>query len=174
MVLSGHSIRRLRPRPFEPFEPESKRAFGRSYGVSHAGYDVRVAESILLWPKGFTLASTIERFTMPWDCLAGIHDKSTNIRVGLAVQNSTAEPNWTGHLTIELENKTWRFIRVHAGTPIAAIVFERIEYPLDVRLLKLVWRVIGRHLGMRDPAPGYTGGKYDKQPAHAVPAIMEP
>lgn len=170
-VLSGHSLRRIKP--FEPFEPESRRAFGRSYGVSHAGYDVRIDRDLLLWPKGFDLSSTQERFRVPWDCLARVHDKSTNIRVGIAVQNTVAEPNWQGYLTLEIENKTWRFHRIKAGTPIAQIVFERVEFPLSVRLLRLVWRAGGWRFGMKDPAPGYAGGKYDNQKRGPQAAIME-
>lgn len=127
MVLSGDTINQIRP--FDPFEPESKRAFGLSYGLSHAGYDVRLAEAIWLPPKGFRLASTLERFVMPNDCIAVVHDKSTNIRQGIAVHNTVVEPSWCGYLTLEISNQSWRFHRLQAGYPIAQIIFHKLDWP---------------------------------------------
>lgn len=102
-------------------------AFGKTYGLSGAGYDIRIAETILMWPKSFKLASAIEKFDMPDDVVAIVHDKSSWARKGLTVQNTVIEPGWRGYLTLELTNHTWRFIHLCAGMPIAQIIFHRLE-----------------------------------------------
>lgn len=147
MILSGDTLRRIKP--LEPF-CETGKAYGRSFGVSHAGYDVRLDQDIWLWPKGFTLASTIERFAMPNDLLGVVHDKSTNIRLGIAVHNTIIECGWSGYLTLEISNQSWmpRFLR--RGTPIAQVVFHMIDAPCS----------------------GYSG-KYQNQKRGAQEAILE-
>src|SRR4051812_10329412 len=123
MILSAQTIRSIRP--IEPFcEREVHR--GMSYGLGAAGYDVRVAEDHLVGV--FALASTMERFSMPDDVLAVVHDKSTWARRGLFVQNTVIEPGWRGYLTLELTCVSGA-IRVYAGDPIAQIVFHQLDEP---------------------------------------------
>lgn len=148
MILSGQTIRKLGI--FNPFS-EKAREFGMSYGLSSAGYDVRIAEAITLAPGHFALASTVEHFTMPNDALAIVHDKSTWARRGLSVQNTVIEPGWKGYLTMELTNHGSDTLTIHAGSPIAQIVFHKMDEPAEVP---------------------YTG-KYQDQPAHPVPAKLE-
>lgn len=124
MILSGETLRLIRP--VWPFS-EPGRAHGRSYGVSHAGYDVRLDQDVWLWPKGFRLASTFERFDMPADVLGVVHDKSTNIRLGIAVHNTIIECGWSGHLTLEISNQCWRPRLLLRGTPIAQVIFHQID-----------------------------------------------
>ena len=38
---------------------------GMSFGLSAASYDVRIAESVTIYPGEFVLASTMERFCIP-------------------------------------------------------------------------------------------------------------
>lgn len=107
---------------------------GMTFGLSSAGYDVRIAEDIRLWPgyKTFCLASTIERFIMPNNILARVCDKSSWARQGLAVQNTVIEPGWEGYLTLELTfHNLYGSIYIEAGSPIAQIIFERLEAPTD-------------------------------------------
>jgi len=99
---------------------------GMSYGLSAAGYDVRIAQDVTLWPGRFVLASTIERLDMPGDVLATVADKSTWARRGVAVQNTIIEPGWRGYLTIELTMHAWRVLRIRAGDPIAQIIFHQL------------------------------------------------
>ena len=123
-------MREIEPKILEPFSAPD-RAYGRSYGVSHAGYDVRLDQDVVLWPKGFVLASTLEKFTMPRWVLGVVHDKSTNIRMGIAVHNTVIEPGWRGHLTLEISNQSWRIHRLRRGTPIAQIIFHEVTGPVD-------------------------------------------
>ena len=62
VILPAQEIRKLRP--LDAFV-ERKAAFGTTYGLGPAGYDVRIAETIWLWLGRFLLASTIEHFDSP-------------------------------------------------------------------------------------------------------------
>ena len=82
MIIPGQTIRSL----CEPFNwlrdpmisPFCERGVegGMSYGLSVAGYDVRIAQDVCLEPGEFSLASTVEKFSMPIDVLAKVADKS--------------------------------------------------------------------------------------------------
>lgn len=122
-----------------------------TYGVGPAGYDVRIAESILLKPGAFALASTMERFTMRTDVMGFVHDKSTWARMGLAVQNTVIEPGWSGWLTIELTNHGYFDLTIEAGSPIAQVIFHLLPEPTDMPY----------------------NGKYQNQMRGAQPAIFE-
>jgi len=105
---------------------------GVSKGLSEAGYDLSIAQSMWLFPgRRFRLASTVERFKMPHDLVAIIHDKSTWARRGLSVQNTVAEPGWEGWLTLELVYYGWWPLFVPAGAGIAQAIFHRLECPAD-------------------------------------------
>jgi len=110
--------------------------FGMTYGISVAGYDVRVefdAEGKtpckLIEAGEFVLASTIERFQMPIDVIGFVHDKSSWARQGLTVQNTVIEPGWSGFLTLELTNHSRHQIMLKRGMPIAQIVFHFTDHP---------------------------------------------
>lgn len=151
MILSAQSIRRRHI--FTPFN-ERTHAYGMTYGLGPAGYDVRVAEDMWLPPFGIMrLASTLEHFVMPIDLIGTIADKSTWVRRGVCVQNSRIEPGWRGFLTLELTNHTLLPIRVRKGMPIAQIVLHLMDEPTE--------QPYGEH------------GKYQDQRAGPVAAILE-
>lgn len=132
MRLSSQTIRRL-SLDDGMIVPFSERAVshGRTFGLSSAGYDVRIREHIVLLPRAFRLASTLETFRLPNDVAMDIKDKSSNIRLGFQVHNTVAEPGWQGVLTLELSNLTDEVIEILAGTPIAQCVFEALDEPTD-------------------------------------------
>ena len=100
MILPSQHIRSISPPIVSPFcERRLHQSSGMTYGLGPAGYDVRIEQHILLPPGAFALASTFERFHMPDDLIAFVHDKSTWARKGLAVQNTVIEPGWRGFLT---------------------------------------------------------------------------
>lgn len=148
MILSAQSIRQRGI--FTPF-CERTREHGMTYGLGPAGYDVRVSEEIALGPGGYSLASTIEHFTMPNDVLGKVADKSTWARLFLAVQNTIIEPGWRGYLTLELSNHSNRPIIIPKGAPIAQIVLHLLDQPTEQPY----------------------AGKYQDQKAGAVEAILE-
>lgn len=152
MILSDNTLRRRMGiiTPFIPaktIDPDS----GMSYGLSSAGYDIRIAQDILIWPYGHALASSVERFRMPDDVVGLVADKSSWARRFVAVQNTVIEPGWRGHLTLELTNHRCRWVRIRAGMPIAQVLFLRMD------------------------APAVTpyAGKYQDQPDRPVSAIRE-
>lgn len=145
MILPAQTIRALKI--ISPFQ-ERYTSHGLTGGLTCAGYDVRIAESFILWPKQFRLGSTIERFKVPSDLTFKVEDKSTWARRGLSLFNTTAEPAWEGWLTLELVNHSWRPLRIKRGMPIAQVVFHRLEDPTELPY----------------------SGRYQSQPAGAQPA----
>ena len=102
---------------------------GMSFGLSAASYDVRIAESPVLFPGEFFLASTMERFDIPPDVLMIVHDKSSWARRGLAVQNTIFDPGWRGYATLELTNHGRSSLSILAGDPIAQVVCHLLTEP---------------------------------------------
>lgn len=140
-VLPGQLIREIYPPIVSPFS-ERRVKNGMSYGLSVAGYDIRAAQDLILYPGDFVLASSMERFQMPNDVIGFVHDKSTWARRGIAVQNTVIEPGWSGYLTLEVTNHIkprpfWKFwktdvpIVVQLGDPIAQIVFHYTVGPVE-------------------------------------------
>lgn len=68
---------------------------------------------------------------MPNDLCAEVKDKSTNARMFVLVQNTIIEPGWRGFLTLELTRMLPWPIRIKRGTPIAQIVFKRLDAPTE-------------------------------------------
>jgi len=128
MILPAQTIRKIKP--ILPFHERTVHN-GMSYGLSHAGYDVRIAETLTLMPGGFALASTVEEFFMPTDLIAFVHDKSTWARRGLSLFNTVIEPGWNGFLTLELVNNSARELFVGEGDPIAQIIFMQMSEPTE-------------------------------------------
>lgn len=121
----------------EPFESESKKAFGLSYGVTAAGYDIRIgnmgntnpdADTYLL-PGDFIIFASLERIQVPHDLQVIVHDKSTWARQGLALQNTVLEPGWGGHITLELSNHGKEMLKFSRGMPIAQLIFHKLDEP---------------------------------------------
>lgn len=134
MILIAQHIRErvsagdLVIRPFV----EEGRAFGRSYGLSCCGYDVRLAQDVWLWPFWGRIASIIEHIAMPTDLRGKIENKSTNARIFLdASQGTNIEPGWRGTLTLELTRGLPWPVLLRAGTPIASIIFEELSGHTD-------------------------------------------
>ncbi len=132
MILPAQHIRSISPPIVSPFcERRLHQSSGMTYGLGPAGYDVRIEQHILLPPGAFALASTFERFHMPDDLIAFVHDKSTWARKGLAVQNTVIEPGWRGFLTLELTNHGDKPLEIASFAPIAQIIFHRLEAATD-------------------------------------------
>lgn len=148
MVINGKSL--LRCKPLTPMLDSKQREHGVSYGLSEAGYDVRIKQEVRLSPENrFSLASTVERFTMPSHLVGVVHDKSTWARQGLSVFNTVIEPDWEGYLTLELVYHGNGELVIPAGAGIAQILF----YAL-----------------LEDAS--YGDGKYQNQPDQPVEAKM--
>ena len=136
-ILSAQSIRQrcLDGDMITPFVSRTNHLeSGLTYGLGPASYDIRIENTphdILLMYPGFQLATVIEYFRMPADIQGVVHDKSTWARRGLAVQNTVIDPGFQGSLTIELTNHSNELLKIFDGTPIAQIVFHKLDEDTD-------------------------------------------
>lgn len=128
MIASAQTLRILRP--VSPFFERGK-AFGYTYGLGPAGYDIRLSGGIVLQPGGFAKGAALEHFDMPDNLLGVVHDKSTWARQGICLQNTVIEPGWRGYLTLEITNHSEIYIQLLAGVPIAQVVFHLLDLPTD-------------------------------------------
>jgi dCTP deaminase len=145
----------------EPFVEAQKRQGTISYGLSSYGYDARIApefkiftniDSAIVDPKNFSPASfvdrnadicvippnsfalgrTIEYFRIPRDVLVVCLGKSTYARCGIIVNVTPLEPEWEGHVTIEISNTTPLPAKIYANEGICQFLFFRGDRPCEV------------------------------------------
>ena len=136
----------------EPFTDGQVRAGGISYGVSSYGYDMRVANEFKIFtnalsaivdpkhfddksfveftgdvcvvpPNSFALARSVEYFRIPRNVLAICVGKSTYARCGIITNVTPFEPEWEGHVTLEISNTTPLPARVYANEGICQVLF---------------------------------------------------
>lgn len=125
MIKNGKTL--LESAPLTPMRHTKAREHGVSFGLSEAGYDIRINQDVTLHPfKRFSLASTFEYFDMPRNLVGVVHNKSTWARRGLSVFNTVIEPAWRGWLTLELVYHGWGVLRIPAGAGIAQVLFHEI------------------------------------------------
>ena len=126
MILNGQLLRAAAP--IKGMLPGKAREHGVSYGLTEAGYDIRIKQAIHLdTGNRFTLASAIEEFQMPRHLVGVVHDKSTWARKGLSVFNTVIEPGWHGFLTLELVYHGDWSIDIPAGAGIAQVLFHELH-----------------------------------------------
>lgn len=123
-----------------------------SYGLSSYGYDLRVANEFKIFtnvynsivdpknfkddafieiknsvcvipPNSFALARSIEYFRIPRNILTICLGKSTYARCGIIVNVTPFEPEWEGHVTIEISNTTPLPAKIYAEEGIAQVIF---------------------------------------------------
>lgn len=132
MVLPAQAIRKLAlAGMITPFI-ERNVMHGRTCGLGPCTYDIRIKQSMWLFPFWGRLASAIEVFDIPDDIVMEIKDKSTNARVFVMVQNTLGDPGFRGGLTLELTRFLPWPIYLRAGTPIAQLKFSRLEEPTEI------------------------------------------
>jgi dCTP deaminase len=132
MIVNGSAL--LNAAPINAMLAEKHRAHGVSYGLSEAGYDIRIKQDVLLdGRRRFTLASAIEEFDMPGNLVGIVHDKSTWARRGLSVFNTVIESGWRGWLTLELVYHGGGALHIPAGAGIAQVLFHETAEPAYYR-----------------------------------------
>jgi dCTP deaminase len=136
----------------EPFEGRQVRAGVISYGVSSYGYDMRVAREFKIFtnvmtsivdpknfdtncfvevdtdvcivpPNSFALARSVEYFRIPRNILTVTVGKSTYARCGIITNVTPFEPEWEGHVTLEISNTTPLPAKIYANEGIAQVLF---------------------------------------------------
>jgi len=165
----------------EPFVERQTREGVVSYGVSSYGYDIRVADEYKVFtnlystvvdpkcfdprsfvdiqadvciipPNSFALARTIEYFRIPRDVLTVCLGKSTYARCGIIVNVTPFEPEWEGHVTLEISNTTPLPAKIYSNEGIAQVLFFQGDEPCGV--------------SYKDKK-----GKYDRQRGVTLPKI---
>lgn len=125
MIVNGQAL--LRAAPIKNMLEAKYQLHGVSYGLTEAGYDIRIKQEIVLNAEHrFTLASTVEEFDMPQGLVGVVHDKSTWARRGLSVFNTVIEPGWRGFLTLELVYHGAIPLYIPAGAGIAQVLFHQL------------------------------------------------
>jgi dCTP deaminase len=123
-----------------------------SYGISSYGYDLRVSnefkvftnvfntmvdpkafdpksfvdietEICIVPPNSFALARSVEYFRIPRDVITICLGKSTYARCGIIVNVTPLEPEWEGHVTLEISNTTPLPARIYANEGLAQVLF---------------------------------------------------
>lgn len=144
-----------------PYVESQKRAGVISYGVSSYGYDARIANDFKIFtnvdsavidpknfseksfttretdvciipPNSFVLGRTVEFFKIPRDVLVICLGKSTYARCGLIVNVTPLEPEWEGHVTLEISNTTPLPAKVYANEGICQFLFLKGDQVCDV------------------------------------------
>jgi len=145
----------------EPFEEAQMHSDCISFGVSSYGYDMRVADEykiftnvnstvvdpksfdssnfvevkanqILVPPNSFALARSVEYFRIPRNVLAVCLGKSTYARCGIICNVTPFEPEWEGHVTIEISNSTPLPARIYSNEGICQVIFYEADEPCRV------------------------------------------
>ncbi|HIJ60180.1 MAG TPA: dCTP deaminase [Nitrospirae bacterium] len=145
----------------ESFSESLKKDGVISYGISSYGYDVRIRDEFKIFtninstlidpksfdkkslvdfkgdvcivpPNSFVLASSLEYFRIPRDVLVLCLGKSTYARCGLVVNVTPLEPEWEGHITIEISNTTPLPAKIYANEGIAQLVFLQASEPCEI------------------------------------------
>jgi len=135
-----------------PFQETQARKGVISYGVSSYGYDMRTGDEFKIFtninstvidpkqfdprslvdhkgdicivpPNSFALARSLEYFKIPRDILVICLGKSTYARCGIVVNVTPLEPEWEGHITIEISNTTPLPAKIYANEGIAQLIF---------------------------------------------------
>lgn len=83
-------------------------------------------------PHGVAIASSVEKFKIPRDLIVKGIGKSTYTRAGILVNMTPLEPEWCGHLTLEISNTTPLPARVYPGEGILQLIFFRAAVPCEV------------------------------------------
>ena len=123
-----------------------------SYGLSSYGYDLRVADEFKVFtnvfntvvdpkqfddrsfvdmktdvcivpPNSFALARSVEYFRIPRNVLTICVGKSTYARCGIIVNVTPFEPEWEGHVTLEISNTTPLPAKIYANEGLAQVIF---------------------------------------------------
>ncbi len=135
-----------------PFEDNSIRKGTISYGLSSYGYDIRVSDEYKIFtnvnnsivdpknfdnnsfidfkgdvcivpPNSFALARSIEYFKIPRNVLTICLGKSTYARCGIIVNVTPFEPEWEGHVTLEISNTTPLPAKIYSNEGLCQVLF---------------------------------------------------
>lgn len=85
--------------------------------------DLEAIDYILIPPNGFVLGRTVEYFKIPRNVLVICLGKSTYARCGINVNVTPIEPEFEGHIVIEISNTTPLPVKVYVNEGICQFIF---------------------------------------------------
>ncbi len=94
-------------------------------------------------PNSFALTYSLEHLSVPRYVLAIVLGKSTYARCGVIVNCTPLEPEWRGHVTLEISNTTPLPARIYANEGVAQVLFLRADGRTEA-LVKLIEEFAGR------------------------------
>jgi len=136
----------------EPFAEKQVREGTISFGVSSYSYDLRIADEFKIFtninssivdpkkfdsrsfvdfrgpvcivpPNSFALGRSVEYFRIPRDVMTICLGKSTYARCGIITNVTPLEPEWEGHVTLEISNTTPLPAMIYANEGVAQVLF---------------------------------------------------
>ena len=142
----------LSEKMISPFTDNQIRRGTISYGLSSYGYDIRVSDEYKIFtnvnnsivdpkrfdensfvdfkgeicivpPNSFALARSIEYFKIPRNVLTVCLGKSTYARCGIIVNVTPFEPEWEGHVTLEISNTTPLPAKIYSNEGLCQVLF---------------------------------------------------
>jgi len=162
MVLPDHLIRKYAREEgmIAPFA-EATSGGVVSFGLSSYGYDMRLADEfkvyrpqagavadpkgaraedfedfrgtvLLLPPQTFCLGRSLEYFKIPRNVITVCTGKSTYARCGVLVNVTPLEPEWEGHVTMQIVNTSPVPVKIYAFEGIAQVIFLHGEQAPEV------------------------------------------
>lgn len=91
-------------------------------------YRTITADTYLIMPGQFVLATTMEYFELPDDLTAFVEGRSSLGRMGLFIQNAGwVDPGFKGEITLELFNANRCAIELRAGRRVGQLVFAQMD-----------------------------------------------
>ena len=144
-----------------PFEEKQVSKSKISYGLSSYGYDIRVTDEYKIFtnvnnsiidPKkfdensfvnfkgdvcivpanSFALARSVEYFKIPRNVLTICLGKSTYARCGIIVNVTPFEPEWEGHVTLEISNTTPLPAKIYSNEGLCQVLFFESDEECEV------------------------------------------
>ena len=92
----------------------------------------RDVDSCVIPPNRCALARTVEYFKIPKETLVICVGKSTYARCGIIVNVTPLEPEWEGHVTLEVSNTTPLPAKIYANEGAAQFLVFRGETICDL------------------------------------------
>lgn len=90
---------------------------------------IKAGDKVVIPAHGYILGQTMEYINIPRWLKAKAVGKSTLARSGILINTTPMEPEWEGHLTLEIANLTGNNAVVYAGEGISQFEFEVLTQP---------------------------------------------
>jgi dCTP deaminase len=124
--LSANQFEIFRRSPGEIINPKDFDLHARSRHLYPAQLHTnnRTLDNFFILPAHtYALGVTIEKFKIPRNCLVITLGKSTYARLGIIVNVTPLEPEWEGHVTLEITNTSDSDMMIFANEGICQMVF---------------------------------------------------